>query len=131
MRITVYLCCKKCYITESRSIGVCSQQSDRYLGTYSASRVVHSRVRRQGNAHCQVWEEINCNRNLTRAGHSYKALLFRYFGPVSSNLCKRIRNEDWRAALRGAARAADVEVTERPEARMRSWIEERDWANIR
>lgn len=55
---------------------------------------------------------------------------FYYFGPVSSNLCKRI-NEDWRAALRGAARAADVEVTERPEARMRSWIEERDWASIR
>lgn len=56
---------------------------------------------------------------------------FYYFGPVSSNLCKRIRDEDWRAALRGAAQAADVEVTERPEARMRSWIEERDWASIR
>lgn len=48
---------------------------------------------------------------------------FYYFGPVTENLCKRIRDEDWRAALRGAARAADVEVTERPEARMRSWIE--------
>lgn len=43
---------------------------------------------------------------------------FYYFGPVSSNLCKRIRDEDWRAAW-----AADVEVTERPEARMRFWIE--------
>lgn len=42
---------------------------------------------------------------------------FYYFGPVSSNLCKRIRDEDWRAAW-----AADVEVTERPEARMRFWI---------
>lgn len=31
---------------------------------------------------------------------------FYYFGPVSSNLCKRIRDEDWRAALRGAAQAA-------------------------
>lgn len=31
---------------------------------------------------------------------------FYYFGPVSSNLCKRIRNEDWRAALRGAAAQA-------------------------
>lgn len=48
---------------------------------------------------------------------------FYYFGPVSENLCKRIRNEDWRAVLRGAAQAADVEVTERPEARMRSWTE--------
>lgn len=48
---------------------------------------------------------------------------FYCFGPVSSNLCKRIRDEDWRAALRGAAQAADVEVTERPEARMRCWIE--------
>lgn len=44
---------------------------------------------------------------------------FYYFRPVSSNLYKRI-NEDWRAALRGAARAADIEVTERPEARIRS-----------
>lgn len=48
---------------------------------------------------------------------------FYYFGPVSSNLCKRIRDENWRAVLRGTAQAADVEVTERPEARMRSWIE--------
>lgn len=31
---------------------------------------------------------------------------FYYFGPVSSNLCKRIRDEDWRAALRGAAAQA-------------------------
>lgn len=31
---------------------------------------------------------------------------FYYFGPVSSNLCKRIRNEDWRAAVRGTAQAA-------------------------
>lgn len=30
-----------------------------------------------------------------------------YFGPVSKNLCKRIRDEDWRAALRGTAQAAD------------------------
>lgn len=48
---------------------------------------------------------------------------FYYVGPVSENLCKRIRDEDWRAVLRGTARAADVEVTERPEARMRSWTE--------
>lgn len=43
---------------------------------------------------------------------------FYYFGPVSSNLYKRIRDENWRAALRGTAQAADVEVTERPEARI-------------
>lgn len=31
---------------------------------------------------------------------------FYYFEPVSSNLCKRIQDEAWRAALRGAAAQA-------------------------
>lgn len=31
---------------------------------------------------------------------------FHYFGPVAENLCKRIRDEDWRAVLRGTAQAA-------------------------
>ena len=48
---------------------------------------------------------------------------FCYFGPVPETLYEQIRDEDWRKAFRAAAKAADLEVTERPEMRMRFWTQ--------
>ncbi|KAF2208112.1 hypothetical protein CERZMDRAFT_50015 [Cercospora zeae-maydis SCOH1-5] len=48
---------------------------------------------------------------------------FCYFGPVPESLYNQIRDEDWRKAFRAAAEAADLEVTERPEMRMRFWTQ--------
>lgn len=46
---------------------------------------------------------------------------FAYFGPVPESLYASIPDETWKTALRGAAQAADLEVTRRPELRLRIW----------
>lgn len=46
---------------------------------------------------------------------------FAYFGPVPESLYTRIPDEAWKIALRSASQAADLEVTERPELRLRIW----------
>jgi hypothetical protein len=48
---------------------------------------------------------------------------FCYFGPVPESLYKQIRDETWRQAFRAAAEAADAEVAERPELRMKFWTQ--------
>lgn len=46
---------------------------------------------------------------------------FAYFGPVPESLYTHIPDEAWKTALRSAAQAADLEVTERPGLKLRIW----------
>ncbi|KAF1849203.1 kinase-like protein [Cucurbitaria berberidis CBS 394.84] len=46
---------------------------------------------------------------------------FCYFGPVPESLYEQIKDENWRTALRGAAKMAEAEVQERPMLRLETW----------
>jgi hypothetical protein len=46
---------------------------------------------------------------------------FAYFGPVPEALYTYIPDEAWKIALRSAAQAADLQITENPGLRLRIW----------
>ena len=46
---------------------------------------------------------------------------FAYFGPVPESLYTRTPDEAWKTVLRTAAHAADLDLCERPELRLRIW----------
>jgi hypothetical protein len=46
---------------------------------------------------------------------------FCYFGPVPESLYAQIKDDDWRAAFRSAARLADTQAREQPFSRLDFW----------